>query len=181
MANPPTNRWAVPRGIGRIQCACHCLCIWCPELDEGRYCQGCGNHHILDSFQEHKAFCQFCRLITNHMLCVFLVHASHSDALKLNIIAYLAKASKLTKEEEHQPAELVASLIGYCLGLTLDCPNGSTNSKDHKDEDYKVKKQNVSSALALACLVRPWPVLLPFLLVEAAIPYDFWHASHNPN
>jgi hypothetical protein len=133
---------------------------------------------ISSTVSRNKPFRHVGRNVANHVLRAFLVHASHSDALKLNIIAHLAKAFKLTEEEEHHHAELVATVIRYSLGLTLDGPNRST-SEDQKEEDYEVQKQRVSGALALACQVHPWPVLSPLVLVNAAIPYDFWQVAEQ--
>jgi hypothetical protein len=179
MANPPTDHWAVARGIDGIQCAFAIAFVFGALSLMKEHTVKAAASAISSTVSRNKPFCHVGGNVANHVLRAFLVHASHSDALKLNIIAQLAKAFKLTEEEEHQHAELlVATVIRYSLGLTLDGPNRST-SKDQKEEDHEVQKQRVLGALALACQVHPWPVLLPLILVNAAIPYDFWQVAEQ--
>ena len=112
-------------------------------------------------------------------LRAFLVHASCSNVLNLNIITHFAKAFKLNEEQEPQLyAELSANVIRFSLGLpATDDDSDVEMSEDREAEE--MQKQMVSGVLALSCQIRPWSSLSPVPLVEAAIPYDFLHSAEQ--
>jgi hypothetical protein len=139
--------------------------------------------------------------VANAVLKTFLVHSSCSDALNLNILTHFAKAFKIDHKQDSQYSELVAKAIRFSLQVpliddeTFANANGNTTTATTTnttttttittmkansflpDEAEETQKQKVSAALAFACQIGPWPMLSPVLLVEAAIPFDYWHAS----
>jgi hypothetical protein len=131
---------------------------------------------MLSTVSRNKPLRHAGREIANHVLRAFLVHSSYSDALNLNIITSFAKAFKLTDEQEPEHSELSANVIRFSLVLTVEGYNTSMNEGQEAEE---IRKQKVSGALALACQIRPWSVLSPVPLVEAAIPYDYLHAAEQ--
>jgi hypothetical protein len=115
--------------------------------------------------------------IANHLLRALLVHSSYSHELNLNTITHFAKAFKLTDEHEPGHAALAADAIRFSLGDEIT--DETAMEVGQEAEAYERKKQRVSAALALACQVRPWPTLSPVVLVEAAIPLEFWHSAEE--
>jgi hypothetical protein len=104
--------------------------------------------------------------IASQVLRSLLVHAASSDALNLNTLVQFAKAFDLD-DDNGQHSELSANVIRYALSL------------DQSDNVVGPEKQAVNGALALACQVHPWLVLPPVILVEAALPFDFWQAAEQ--
>ena len=116
------------------------------------------------------------RYVANQVLRAYLIHASYSDTINLSTVTQFAKAFKLSEEQERQHyAELAAKCIRFSLGVDAS----DTSTVNVHGEDENIRKHKVSGALALACQIRPWPVLSPVLLVEAAIPYDLLHAAEQ--
>ncbi|KAL3922950.1 MAG: hypothetical protein SGILL_001933 [Bacillariaceae sp.] len=109
-----------------------------------------------------------------HVLRTFLIHAAHTDNLDLSILNHFAKAFKLGGGKEISIApHITANVIQNALRENLD-----TMPFLHNQRNFAFKKR-LSGALALACQLQPWPVLSPELLVEAAIPFDYWHAAEE--
>lgn len=118
--------------------------------------------------------------VANTVMKSFLVHSSCSDALSLNVLTHFAKAFKLNHKQDAQYSDLAAKAIKFALqGIIIDdnaSPNINNSTTFLPDEAEEVQKQKVSAALAFASQMGPWPMLSPTLLVEAAIPFDYWHA-----
>lgn len=109
------------------------------------------------------------QVLATRVLSSYLGHASHSDTLNLHIVTQFARAFKLTEEDNALHARLVAEVVRHALRETCDADATSS----------ECRKQATSAALALVCQVRPWSELDPMLLVEAAIPYSYWHAAEK--
>ncbi|CAJ1942274.1 unnamed protein product [Cylindrotheca closterium] len=122
------------------------------------------------------------RIIANNVLKSFLVHSSCSDTINLTILTHFAKAFKINHEQDPQYSELAANAIRYSLrhDLVEDGSTATTILVDPaNDASEDVKKQRVSSALALACQMGPWPMLSPVPLIDIAIELDYWHTAEQ--
>eukprot|EP00980_Cylindrotheca_fusiformis_P008201 scaffold1736_cov127-Cylindrotheca_fusiformis.AAC.15 len=124
--------------------------------------------------------------VANAVLKSFLVHSSCSTALNLGILTYFAKAFKMNHKQDPHYSDLAAKTIRFSLrGIIDEYTDQSNNGPDTSmksnsflpDEGEEIQKQRVSEALAFACQIGPWPMLSPVVLVEAAIPFEYWHAS----
>ena len=132
---------------------------------------------ISSTISRNKSFRHAGRNVANIILETFLVHASGSNVMNLNIITHFARAFKITHEEYH--SELAADAILYSLGLSNNQNPSSAIDFMPEEEDDEVKKQKIASALSFACQIGPWNNLSPVLLVELAIPNDLWHAAEQ--
>lgn len=124
----------------------------------------------------NKALRKEGRALVHGVLRSYLTHACHSDALNLNILTHFARAFKLSEEDEPVQGTLVARVVEQALDLASE--NGPYDlGGENIETNTESRKQRVSGALALVCQVRPWSDISPIKLVEAALPYDYWHAA----
>ena len=141
----------------------------------------------------------------SQILRMYLIHAagqsdknlSSNSSIKsfschqfdLQILNHFAKSFKLSGDkcmDPHVTARAVENVLEiYDAAMKkqeeqVDM-DVSTLFNDNGDEDRATNllKQNISGALALACQLQPWSVLSPLKLVEAAIPFDLWHAAEE--
>ena len=113
-------------------------------------------------------------------LKAYLMHARNTESLNFTILAQFAKSFQLTDEEEPVVLEqLSANALRFGLNLSDDDETNSSLVSDADDEAYQLKKKKVSGALAFACQIRPFPSLSPNTLVDAAIPYSYYHAAEK--
>ncbi|KAL3941808.1 MAG: hypothetical protein SGBAC_003888 [Bacillariaceae sp.] len=128
------------------------------------------------------------RIVANNVLKTFLVHSSCSDTINLTILTHFAKAFKINHEQDPQYSELAANAIQHLLRHDLEDITTTATATTTLDpaeimstisnaED--MKKQRVSSALALACQMGPWPMLSPVPLIDIAIELDYWHTAEQ--
>ena len=127
---------------------------------------------ISNTVSRNKEFKEVGRGVACTVLELLMDAASRDESFSLNTITYFAKAFQLTGEEEPRLADLAARAIQFNLAA-------ETNGENAEGQNEEAKKQRVGGALALSCQIYPWHVLPPVLLVEAAIPFDFWHAAEQ--
>ena len=117
------------------------------------------------------------------------IKSSSCQQFDLQILNHFAKSFKLSGDkcmDPHVTARAVENVLEiYDAAMKkqeeqVDM-DVSTLFNDNGDEDRATNllKQNISGALALACQLQPWSVLSPLKLVEAAIPFDLWHAAEE--
>ena len=104
--------------------------------------------------------------VVTHVLRALLVRASSDRSLNLHTLAYFAKAFNLD-DANGQHTEMSANVMKYVLGLS------------RADGPVILDKQIVHGALALAHQVRPWPLLPPQVLADAAITFDLWSSAES--
>mmetsp|Transcript_26830 Transcript_26830/g.73799 ORF Transcript_26830/g.73799 Transcript_26830/m.73799 type:complete len:827 (+) Transcript_26830:97-2577(+) len=84
----------------------------------------------------------------------------------LNILNHLAKSFRLTDKSVEPRA--IAHVVRKAV------PELQTTS-----EREDLVKQTTAGAFALSCQLRPWSVLSPIELIDAATAFDFYHAAEE--
>jgi len=108
------------------------------------------------------------RPIASIMLQCYLDHAFHneSNCFDLNILNHLAKSFQLT--EDGTKRHVVAAIVRNAI-----------QGIDTGDQREDLIKQSISGAFALAGQLRPWSILSPVELIDAATTYDFYHSAEE--
>ncbi len=107
--------------------------------------------------------------VPGQMLHVYLQHSIAQVQWNWNTLTQFTRAFDLSDQSHPQLPSLVAQVIQLQLEQLVPI--------DEIDD----RKQVVSGILALACQVKPWSSgkIPPLLLVQAAIPLDYWHAAES--
>ena len=119
---------------------------------------------LSSSVMENKLLQERGHDVVTQVLRALLINASSSSILNLTVISHFAKAFNLD-DASGLHTELSANVMRFVLGL------------NQTDSAVVLDKQAVNGALALARQVHPWPLLPPIILVEAALPFDFWSSA----
>jgi hypothetical protein len=96
-----------------------------------------------------------------------------SDKVDLHILTSLAKCLDVQDCKQPQHSKSVAQLVEAILETT------SANNGQLLADDNAEKKVQIAAALSLAAQLRPWKMLSPSACVNAAIPFDLWHAAES--
>uniref|UniRef100_A0A7S4AGM9 3'-5' exonuclease domain-containing protein n=1 Tax=Pseudo-nitzschia australis TaxID=44445 RepID=A0A7S4AGM9_9STRA len=84
----------------------------------------------------------------------------------LNILNHLAKSFQLT--DKFIEPRVIAHIVRKAV------PTLQTN-----DEREDLVKQTTAGAFALSCQLRPWSILSPIELIDAATTFDFYHSAEE--
>lgn len=108
------------------------------------------------------------RPIASSILQCYLDHQLRNErnCFDLNILNHFAKSFQLTEDDTktHVVAAIVRKTIqGIATG----------------DQREDLIKQSISGAFALAGQLRPWSILSPVELIDAATTYDFYHSAEE--
>jgi hypothetical protein len=110
------------------------------------------------------------RPISSLLLQCYIDHAFRNEKkgfyFDLNILNHFAKSFQLT-EGCVEPI-VVAAIVRNTVQLI-----------DTSDQREDLLKQSISGAFALACQLRPWSILSPVELIDAATAYDFYHSAEE--
>ncbi len=127
-----------------------------------------GASALSSTISRNKLLRQGGRPIASLMLQRYLDHAfrNENNCFDLNILNHLAKSFQLT--EDCTKTHVVASIVRNTIQVI-----------DSGDQREDLVKQSISGAFALACQLRPWSILSPVELIDAATIYDFYHSAEE--
>eukprot|EP00934_Nitzschia_sp_Nitz4_P008365 Nitzschia sp. Nitz4//NODE_159_length_47236_cov_74.723851//26135//28045//NITZ4_additional_000010-RA//1//CDS//3329531749//8355//frame0 len=126
---------------------------------------------LASTVSRNKSFRPLSKDVSKDVLKSYLIHASHSDTMDLQILTQFARAFRVTDEDDGHLAATTARAIRHAL-RDLD-PNSMV------EDLTESQKLSTAASLALSCQIRPWEELNPQVLVEAALPFAFWHAAEK--
>ena len=127
-----------------------------------------GASALSSTISRNKLLRQGGRPIASLMLQCYLDHAfrNENNCFDLNILNHLAKSFQLT--EDCTKTHVVAAIVRNTIQVI-----------DSGDQREDLVKQSISGAFALACQLRPWSILSPVELIDAATIHDFYHSAEE--
>lgn len=125
---------------------------------------------LSSTISRNKPFRQAGRPVSSLLLRCYIgrsfCNEKKSFHFDLNILNHLAKSFQLT--EECVEPRVVAKLVRNTIQLI-----------DTNHESEGSLKQAISGAFGLSCQLRPWSILSPVELIDAATTYDFYHSAEE--
>ncbi|KAG7357271.1 3'-5' exonuclease [Nitzschia inconspicua] len=118
------------------------------------------------------------RHISIAVLRSYLIHATHTDLLSLQILNHFAKAFKLGGDDSIED-DISAGAIRHAMRHVEKSNDNILMDEEVDNNQLNLMKRRISGAFALACQLQPWTILSPETLVEAAIPLELWHAAED--
>lgn len=125
---------------------------------------------LSSTISRNKLLRQAGRPISSLVLQCYIDHAFRNEKksfyFDLTILNHFAKSFQLT--EGCVEPRFVAAIVRNAIKLV-----------DTSDQREDLLKQSISGAFALACQLRPWSILSPVELIDAATAYDFYHSAEE--
>lgn len=125
---------------------------------------------LSSTISRNKPLRQAGRPVSSLILQCYIDHAFRNEKksfyFDLTILNHFAKSFQLT--EGCIEPRFVAAIVRNAVQLA--------GTSDQRED---LLKQSISGAFALACQLRPWSILSPVELIDAATAYDFYHSAEE--